>query len=733
MLSLSAFLAGLPPAALAETDLPRFCALVLGRRARSELPGLALLLAEETLRGYPAGLPAILRAVIGQILEDDLEVELVDASSIERLFGRAPFLRRLGELTDLRRERLRPGTIVGPELRLVAGRRLQVIGSHGTQLALVYPVDLARVPDAHFAVPRGPVLAMEMETAEIEVLRETWIAVEGATGLDGAEARRWTARFFAIARRPGIDVASVQKAIVRMSPELRAHLSEALVAHNRDGALPEHHRPGPRGLERRLARLGVELDAPWTAAATALVSEVFASAAPDPMVERGYCSVPPEDLALWSEWVEVPAAARAAVTAIAPPEIEEALMRLAEVEDGRVDEELDPTLRRGLQSLRDHCLRPRWLRSRAALDGLDLLRVCDTWLARGDDLSEKIESLQKLAVEAAVVSEERALVETARIAAESARLALVNVIVAGPPRAPEIAPGKRTLATAPEDEDNAIEPVSQQRAAAPSEHVESGPAPLMDSEQAQPKPGVEAASELGAPWPAPPVKAAAGAADLAIKAPPASPSSTPPAAVRVERVPTASRFELPPMPKPPPMRTRPVTGLPIPVIAPPTAPKKATPASAAPPRPAPAPSPVVEAAPRVVRRVPTLSPASKAAPSALRSSIASHLMTPAQAHAFYEESFRELEVIERDVLRGGHSASVGQRLDVIATDATAIIQALGPSARSGDREFQVAIERMERVEHYLLRIRALELDEVEPRRERPKSFWKRLLGDKEGP
>jgi hypothetical protein len=767
MMSLSAFLATLPPVALAETDLARFVALVIGRRHRAELPGVALLLAEENLRGYPAGLGAVMRASIEELLADETPPELVDAASVEMMFGRETFIARLGRFIEVRRERLRPGTIVGPELRMLAGKRLQILASWGGQPALVYPVDLARVPDAHFAVPRGPVLAMLMAAADADVLRETWAIIEGATGLDGVEAERWLARFFAIARRPAIDVAAVQKAIVRMSPELRARLAEAVVAHARDGRLPEHHRPGPRGLERRLARLGIEADAPWVEALVGLVSHAFEGAGVDPDVERGYCFVPAEDLALWSQWVEVPAAARDRVAAMAPEAIEAALMVLAEVEAGRVDRALDPVLRRGLQSLRDHCLRPRWTKSRAVLEGLDLLRLCDAFMVSGWDLESRRTALRDLAAEA-----------------EALGPRVPERAIEPPPALAELEPGAWVLGTTAQR----AEPVAEVRQA-----------PVVSQENVVQK-------------------------GLAASPPPAevrAPDVRPRTDVRpAEARPTSTRFALPPMPKPPPLGTRAVADtpagrgvVPLPAeraaererqrsrvlgretagvasdsaqpspmvkdaleaeggrkagdadsgrragegdisrlssgFAEPAARDTRPPSSLKVPKPMPAqqlaPAPERRSEPLVMRapEPPVLQRlASQRAPtergpveprSARRPTTGGLLVTPAQAHAFYEQAFRELETVERDILKLGRAdlpPSLAARLDHIADEAAAVAAALGPAARSGDRDFQVALERIERVEEYLLRVRGLGLGSPGPRDDRPKSFWRRLLGSK---
>jgi hypothetical protein len=778
MLSLSAFLATLPPAALAETDLPRFCALVVGRRQRAELPGVALLLAEEVLRGYPPALGAILATVVEQVMADDLPPELIDSATVESIFGRASFLERLGGRVDVRRERLRPGTLVGPELRVIAGHRLQSLGSFGPQLALIYPVDLARVPEGHFAVPRGPVLAMMVTPAESDALRDAWAAIEGATGLDGPVAEAWRARFFAIARRPALDLATVQKALVRMSAEMRARVVDALVAHCRDGELPEAHRPGPRGLERRLGQLGVEADAAWVEPASRLVAHVFAEAGTDPRVEAGWCPVTAEDLAAWSTWVEVPAAARDAVLALSLEVLEDTIMRLAEIEAGRVDADLDPTLRRGLQSLRDHCLRPRWTRSRGALESLDLLRLCDLRVARGEDLNAKLADLQRLAAEAEALSAAQQAEALRRVTAERRPASSPREgAVPEPARAPST---PLAASTPPAEAVHASSPSPSTKEAA-TQAASTSTSEAADRPAAEPRPSAPSAPDVEAPGAraSKPSVSASASADgdaaravatpapaprTAIQEPTPAPPGPPPAlapmavpqgAGRAEAAPSgppprpSSRaltapapFELPPMPKPPPMRPRTGSsvGLPAPALVerpaaaqpgPDRAQHVAEPARPAPPRPAAPPEPAravdVPSEPRVAPRPRT----ARADAGRSRAPTSPHLLTPGQAHAFYEESFRELELIERDILRDGFTSSLTARLEAIATDAAAMSNALGPGARSGDRDFQVAIERIERVESYVLRIRALELGARDVRPSRPKSLWRRLLGGRE--
>ncbi len=406
MSSLSTVLASMPPASLAETDLARFCALAIGRRARGELPGLAALFGEETLRGYPASLGPILHALVQTVMQHNLDPNGLDARTVDGLLGTAGFLARLDKKVSVQRQRLRPGTIISATLRQTLGMRLLVLPGVGKELVLVAPVDLAQVPDAHFAVPLGIVLARQAPHEEAEVLRATWAAIEERFGLAGEEAAEWSARFLAISRRENHDARAVAEALEKLPYERRMILWEALVAHLRDAELPEQHRTGRRGLERRLSELGLMAAAPipdWIEATLALVESVYRAAGLDPEVMAGRCPVPAEDVERWASWVDVPAAGRDRVRKLSTEAIASALVRLAEEEAGRIERNPDvmpEALARGLASLRDGCLRPRWQRSHWALVGVDPLLLARTRLANGEDTHVIREQLEVLADEA---------------------------------------------------------------------------------------------------------------------------------------------------------------------------------------------------------------------------------------------------------------------------------------------------------------------------------------------
>ncbi len=112
-----------------------------------------------------------------------------------------------------------------------------------------------------------------------------------------------------------------------------------------------------------------------------------------------------------------------------------------------------------------------------------------------------------------------------------------------------------------------------------------------------------------------------------------------------------------------------------------------------------------------------------------RAQTAPHLLTPGHALAFYEAAFSALSVVERDVLRGASRPEDAEAtLGSLAAEATMISTALGPVARSGDREYQLGVERLERVEDYIRKIRLLLEDGGQgAARDRPKSWWRRVF------
>lgn len=695
MFSLTALLASLPPASLAETDLPRFVALALGRRTKADLPGLRALLSEETLRGYPPSLGPILLGVTEELIARSIDPATLDARAADRVLGASTFIDTLEQRIPLgfRRQRLRPGTVVTPALRGTLGERLVTLPGVGHDLVLIVPVDVAHVADTHFTMPLASVLAKPAGIDEAEAMRSAWGTIEEAVGLSGSEAEHWLSRFLTIARRENHDAAQAKAGVSGLGPEARLQLWDAIVAHLRDQELPEQHRPGRRGLERRLALLGLELELPWVVAVVTLAESVYRAAGADAETAEGRPPCTREDLHAWSTWVDVPSLGRDRLVAMEPSDIERLLMIVAELEAGRLDQPFDESLRRPLMSLRDQVLRPRWARSRWAMAGRDPLLLAQSRVANGEDAGAIRRALEQLADEA----------RRARPRAHPAKAGEVALPLPVVPRPKRGKPAKADAETAAR---------------------EVGDAPANDAGEAI---ASEAASEPAA-------------AD--------SPTSVSMPAASEPSGPQRPRFELPPMPTAPPPRarprTRPRTDFPPmpsgPLPPPPAPPAPLAPKAARPPRPAPpesaAPLPAPPApTPERRRATSTRQPAVTAVPRQTRMATAPHLVTPAQGNDFYDQSFRELEVIERDLVQRGPFPSATERVDAIAREATHLHAALGPSARSGDREFMAALARIEKVQSYLERLRPLLRGEPTrrddpPTSEPPRGLFGRLFGRK---
>lgn len=676
MLSLTAVLASLPPASLAETDLPRFVAQALGRRTRQDLPGLASLFAEETLRGFPPGLGAVLASACDALVADHLDPQLLDARAADALLGSRAFIASLENRVEVRRQRLRPGTLVSGELRQTLGMRLTILPGVGRELMLVAPVDLAQVPDARYAMPLTVVVAKPGSAPEGEVYRTHWAVIEEAFGLAGPEAERWAARFFSIARRENHDARLVKDGLLTLSPETRRRLFDTIVGHLRDGELPEQHRPGRRGLEGRLATLGLELDRPWMEPLIGLIEATYRATGLDPDVVAGRPPCPREDLVRWAGWVDVPQAQKKLLLDLDPVLIEQHLVALTEVEMGRADGLVEDALRRPLASLRDGCLRPRWQRSQAALIGIDPLLLAEARIGSGDDRETIAERLAALAAEATAAL-------AARPTPEPARPQPARTRTPAPSPEPQLAP-------TPEPVTSPAAPVTPE----PTSTAE--PAPHLN------------ASRPNVPAVAPP--------RFHLPPMPEVPAQRPAPRVR-------PRTELPPLPPlpPPPITSRPPTQQPAPQSGRPATMPRLQRAPTSRPASSPAPAPAPRPTPRPATAQPTTaSPATRASapypamasapsPAAARPRLQTtpHLVTPAQGNEFYDAAFRELELIERDLLQRGPTTQAQERADALGREAKELHDALGPSARSGDREFLAAQHRLERVLDYLERLAPL--------------------------
>ncbi len=64
-------------------------------------------------------------------------------------------------------------------------------------------------------------------------------------------------------------------------------------------------------------------------------------------------------------------------------------------------------------------------------------------------------------------------------------------------------------------------------------------------------------------------------------------------------------------------------------------------------------------------------------------------------------------MLERDLLERGAFPKAAERIRALDREATGLAEALGPPARSGDREFQAVLRKIEAVRSYISRVRGL--------------------------
>lgn len=673
MLSLSAFLTTLPPASLAATDLCRFATRALNRRTREELPDLLALLEQHSLSGYAETLAPALAGIVDRLIAEEVDPAELDPDGLERRMMTRPWLEAVGARTKLVPQHLRPGVPVSTAVRAVTRQALHILPGVGPQLMLVAPVEAVRVAGLGWSCLRGPAYARPMDAEEADHIKAAWAAIEESFGWKTPESEPWEGRFLRLIMKANLPAQPAMQALQRLGEDARRATWSALIEHARDQELAEGHRPGKKGLVRRLSDVGVEIPAPGLAALADVMSLTYEGCAPDPDVERGVCPCSHEDLATYATWVDVALASRQRLEAMPPELVEHHLRTMAEIDAGALDVDFDDTLRRDLRHFRDAYLKRRYRRRVEPLFGVEPLALTRHLVAQGSDRKRMMEAVQLLADEARRVRKE---------AGES------------PPAAAE---PEATPAPAPEPE--------------------VAPVPALGLPRNNPFKGFAAQ---------PPRQHSKTVTDTGLKNPFAE-----------LNVPSG---DLPPMPRPPKQRrritTRPIQLPPMPEVgkAPPrkrlpTGPIRTTrPASepkvaakpaeprATEPKAAPrvpevlAPLPKADEPPAPLGSKPTKRLAPKVAPRKAkpsRLSSAAHLVTPAQANAFYEEAFRELQILERDLLERGPWQDAAERLHHLQREAQRLADSLGPSARSGDQAFKSALRRVEIVVSYLARIMPL--------------------------
>lgn len=614
MISLAAFVGSLPPASLAKADLPRFLVRALGRRPAEELPPLTELLRGATLVGYPAVIAPILRAFMERLVAEHREPENLDPDIANHILGTPAYLRNVGSEIELEQIILRPGTPVSAEVRVLLDSRLVHLSGVGPQLVLVGPIEVIRLPGMTWSVLRSAPLARPMLLDEMEALRDTWARIEERVGWPSEESRNWEAAFVEIATRPNDDAQSCADVLRALTPFQRRKVWRGLIEHLRDQELPEDHRPGPRGIQQRLASVGTDLDMDAINVLRAIADSAYQACALDPRVRDGYCPVTHEDLERYTRWMEVPDAARDRLKELTPGVIVHGLRQLAGMEQGLLQIDQGEAFTRNIRSFRDGYLSARYRRDVSVLLGVDPIGLVEERLSNGFDRQAIVTGLKELV--------------------------------------------KRVTTDVP---------IRQERAV-------SGPS-LREILKLDPRIGAKA---------------------------------TP---LQSRKLP---RRELPPMPQPPPPRPRPITRRrkelpPLPDVPPP---RQASPGpTTAPARPkttVPPPLPFEASAARDVIPEPveerTRPPTDY---SRTRPATMPHLVTPAQGIEFYGEAFRELQVLERDLLERGGWDAARARVSYLADQASSLAAALGPPARSGDADFRAALNKVEFVISYIERVRPL--------------------------
>ncbi|MCB9729086.1 MAG: hypothetical protein H6746_11480 [Deltaproteobacteria bacterium] len=724
MFSLSTLVGQLPPPSLAETDFPRFAVRALGKRPLSEMRRVLAALREDSLTGYPPAVAPALAVFVERLLAEGVEPPSLDLPRAAALLGSAEGIEALGRAITLERSVLRPGLTVSLDVREFLGERLATLPGFGGTLALLSPVVVLRGHGIGYASVRTPAVARPMRAEESEAIRDAWGLIEEHTGWPEELGHLWESRFFRVVARPNHDLDGCRELLEPMAGPARRALWATLLEHLRDQELPVEHRPGERGLQRRLADADLTVPAESLGALMDLAGWLFARLGPSLAVARGEAALSSDDVAAWTGWVQVPEASRERLGALPAEAIERGLRALTAKEGQRADPPLDPVLARDLAAFREEYLRWRYGRDIAPLRGADPLDLVRAQREAGHDVRSIVRDAAALAQDARRYCEAQRASERQR---EAEAEAAERAAAASPAEQPDAA-------------SEATEGEGDTPAAGDSEVI--GPGERRAPKEPTPFDGLAPKPRRLPPEPPGLNPFASGSEPPARSAPrgPRMPSQDalpplpePPARKR----PTTRRFELPPLPQPPPRTTqnRPRTTERPPLAAAPGSPGVTTPstppAEPARPRavapPGPLPSMAAPAPPRARPRatepgtssarpatqdglgralsrpptVPTLGPAAAAA---LRAPRDKRLTTPGQAIAFYEEAFRELEVFERDLLQRGSSPEAERRVRELGKDADALAAALGPPARSGDPAFQSALKKVELVRAYLERI-----------------------------
>ena len=731
MLTLQALLGTLPSARLAEADLPRFLTQALGRMSNDQLRSSAALLKDEQLVGYPRALAPLMHLVIEALLVSPPEAGTLEPSAFERLLANPNFLVKLDRAIGIEHVVLRPGEVVSPDMRDLVGRHLKVLPGIGPHLTMVAPTEVACLPGLGHCVVRSPVLARPMSSEEAELMQSNWATIEEVSGWPESLGREWEARFVRISTRTNLPASVCVERLSEMQAARRRALWLSLVGHQRLLELPETHRPGLAALNRRLDALSLEeVERERVPALLELVRTAYLGCALNVGSREGDYPVTPEDVDAYIEWVEHPNGAKSVLASKSAEQLQRLLRLMTAVDKGVLQDELDADEVRQLRLFRDQYLAAVYRRDLTPLMGVDPLFLAQHYVAEGSDKDVIISSLNELAQDAqrlremsmeSAVDEPPPLPEEPESLLPEAHLAPSPFasLVPRTPKGPTTSPGVNPFAPSDDAETPHRIPTSTPPMKLP-------PLPAVPPARARRR---STSSHALPPLPERPTRPR---------------SSRPRTRPRTQPFPDLEAMPLPtPMSEPRRQERQELSQEPTPSSA--TPPVAEVESEESEEKQAPdvnlngehegqegalieeveAVSSLAE--PEEVRAEGTqaeldfepasstensedggtqeLMPEGTGQLSMKRSK--GRLVTPGQAARFYAEAFRELQVLERDLLERGTWPLARRRVEALSEEATELALSLGPPARSGDADFQTALRKVELVQSYLERIAPL--------------------------
>lgn len=707
MVSISNIIGTFPPASLAGADLCRFLTRLLNRRSMDEMASMRTFCLVQPIPGFPANLSPVLVEVIETLRRNSVDPASLDPESVESLFSSRDFQNRLDARTPLVSTPLRPGNPVSSEVRDLLGAQLHTVQGVGDKLVLVTPVEVVSLEGLGWGSPRQASVARLMQSDEAEVLRLTWAAIEECFGWASARLRPWAARFIRIAMRNNLPAAEFLETIRDMPTDERLALWRVLVEHNRDLELSDAYRPGSKGLQERLQRAQIHLEDGVLRVLLPVVRQAYQGCQEDPNVAAGYCPVSTQDLESYAARVDVTPAAKERLERYSAEEIEVLLRDIAVAERQHLELDLADDVRRDLRGFRDTLLARRYRRDVGSLWGVDPRIYASAQVQLGSDRGAISRAL-------------KALVDEARHTSQAAGMGLLaESASAGPDLQVSMAFGDRRRTVELQTEEGTIDmtaenPFVGQPDAPQDEEVEElkrpslpmmknpfrqdemNDLPPLPAAPARTRPPTETKIELP-PMPTVPLRrkhergSRKSATDEFDSLPlPSAPVTRP--SVRQKRLSPTEEFESLPLPD-------------LPVSREPQSTRRRSPTEEFDATPLPEAPPLRTSVPDETRKAPvTAEFRALPEPRPPRPPTSAQLVTPSQAVEFYRKAFRELQVMERDLLERGPWQEAAERLEALGVQTVEIVAALGPSARSGDHDFERALKKVQVVESYLKRV-----------------------------